>query len=79
MEQNYFSRDIAKSYLNFFASKNHAIIPSSSLIPDGDASVLFNIAGMQPLIPYFYGTPHPAGKRLANIQKCIRTNDIDDV
>lgn len=71
--------DIRKKYLDFFASKNHAIIPSAPLVPENDPSVLFNTAGMQPLVPYLLGEPHPLGKRLADVQKCVRTGDIDDV
>ncbi|MDO5022106.1 MAG: alanine--tRNA ligase [Eubacteriales bacterium] len=66
-------------FLNFFKEKQHAIIPSSSVIPENDPTVLFTTAGMHPLVPYLMGQPHPAGKRLANVQKCIRTGDIDDV
>jgi alanyl-tRNA synthetase len=73
------SNDIRQKFLNFFKSKGHAILPSASLIPVGDASVLFTTAGMQPLVPYLLGETHPAGKRLASIQKCVRTGDIDDI
>lgn len=66
-------------YINFFVSKGHKQIPSAPVIPENDPSVLFNTAGMQPLIPYLMGTPHPYGKRLCDYQKCIRTNDIDEV
>ncbi|MBP6981278.1 alanine--tRNA ligase [Candidatus Gracilibacteria bacterium] len=71
--------EIRQKYLDFFRSKNHAIIPSSPLVPENDPSVLFNTAGMQPLVPYLLGEPHPLGKRLADAQKCVRTGDIDDV
>jgi alanyl-tRNA synthetase len=70
---------IRQQYLDFFKSKNHAIIPSAPLIPENDPSVLFNTAGMQPLVPYLLWEPHPLGKRLADVQKCVRTGDIDDV
>ncbi len=70
---------IRAKYLDFFRSKNHAIIPSAPLVPENDPSVLFNTAGMQPLVPYLLGEPHPLGKRLADVQKCVRTGDIDDV
>ncbi len=70
---------IRTKYLEFFRSKNHAIIPSAPLVPENDPSVLFNTAGMQPLVPYLLGEPHPLGKRLADAQKCVRTGDIDDV
>lgn len=73
------SSELRQKYLEFFKSKGHAIIPSASVIPEHDPTVLFTTAGMQPLVPYLMGQPHPAGKRLANIQKCIRTQDIDEV
>jgi alanyl-tRNA synthetase len=73
------SSDIRKKYLEFFQARGHKIIPSASLIPENDPTVLFTTAGMHPLVPYLLGESHPAGKRLANIQKCIRTGDIDDV
>ena len=71
--------EIRNKYVNFFKSKGHTIIPSAPLIPENDASVLFNTAGMQPLVPYLMGEPHPNGKRLTNYQKCLRTVDIDEV
>jgi len=70
---------LRKKYLDFFKSKGHAIIPSASLIPENDPTVLFTTAGMHPLVPYLMGEKHPLGKRLCNVQKCIRTGDIDDV
>ncbi len=70
---------IRQKYLDFFRSHGHVIIPSAPLVPENDPSVLFNTAGMQPLIPYLLGEPHPSGKRLADVQKCVRTGDIDDV
>jgi len=66
-------------YLNFFKDKGHAIIPSASLIPENDPTVLFTTAGMHPLVPYLMGEKHAAGTRLTDFQKCIRTNDIDEV
>lgn len=66
-------------YINYFVSKGHKQIPSAPVVPENDASVLFNTAGMQPLIPYLMGKKHPYGKRLTNYQKCIRTNDLDSV
>lgn len=72
-------KELIKAYLNFFKSKGHAIIPSSSLIPENDPSVLFTTAGMHPLVPFLMGQKHPLGKRIANVQKCIRTSDIDEV
>ncbi len=71
--------EIRQKYLDFFQSKDHAIIPSAPLVPENDPSVLFNTAGMQPLVPYLLWEPHPLGKRLADVQKCVRTGDIDDV
>lgn len=73
------SDEIRKRFLAFFQKRGHAIIPSASLVPENDPSVLFNTAGMQPLVPYLLGEPHPAGTRIADIQKCVRTGDIDDV
>ncbi len=73
------SSDIRSKYLEFFKTKNHAIIPSAPVIPENDPSVLFNTAGMQPLVPYLLGEPHPMGKRIADVQKCVRTNDIEEV
>lgn len=73
------SKEIRQKYLEFFASKGHTIIPSSSLVPENDPTVLFTTAGMHPLVPYLLGAEHPGGKRLADVQKCIRTGDIDEV
>jgi alanyl-tRNA synthetase len=74
------ANEIRQKFLNFFRERGHEIIPSSSLLPENDPSVLFNTAGMQPLVPYLMGLPHPSGsKRLANVQKCVRTNDIEEV
>ena len=66
-------------YIDFFTSKGHVFIPSSPVVPENDPSVLFNTAGMQPLIPYLKGEKHPLGTRLCDYQKCIRTNDLDSV
>ena len=71
--------DIRNKYLNFFKNHNHKIIPSSPLIPENDPSVLFTTAGMQPMVPYLLGQPHTEGKRITDYQKCLRTNDIDEV
>lgn len=73
------SNEIRSKFLNFFKERGHVILPSASLVPENDPSVLFNTAGMQPLVPYLLGQTHPAGKRLASSQKCVRTNDIDEV
>ena len=71
--------EIRNKYLNFFKEHGHAVIPSASLIPENDPSVLFTTAGMQPLVPYLLGEKHPEGTRLTDYQKCLRTNDIDEV
>lgn len=71
--------EIRNKYLNFFKKHGHEIIPSASLIPENDPSVLFTTAGMQPLVPYLLGEKHPAGTRLTDYQKCVRTVDIDEV
>ena len=71
--------ELRQKYLDFFKSKNHAIISSASLIPENDPTVLFTTAGMHPLVPYLMGQKHPAGVRLADAQKCVRTDDIDEV
>ena len=71
--------EIRNKYLNFFKNHGHAVIPSAPLIPENDPSVLFTTAGMQPLVPYLLGEKHPEGKRLTDYQKCLRTNDIDEV
>lgn len=73
------SNQLREAYLNYFEAKGHKIIPSASLIPENDASVLFTTAGMHPLVPYLLGQTHPSGKRLADVQKCVRTGDIDEV
>jgi alanyl-tRNA synthetase len=73
------SAEIRKRFLEFFEKRGHAIIPSASLVPENDPSVLFNTAGMQPLVPYLMGEKHPLGTRLVNFQKCVRTVDIDDI
>ena len=73
------SDEVRNLYLKFFESKGHIIIDSASLIPENDPTVLFITAGMQPLVPYLMGAKHPAGRRLADCQKCLRTDDIDDV
>ena len=66
-------------YINFFVSKGHKQIPSAPVVPENDPSVLFNTAGMQPLIPYLLGEKHPYGTRLCDYQKCIRTNDLENI
>ena len=71
--------EIRNKYLNFFKNHGHSVIPSAPLIPENDPSVLFNTAGMQPLVPYLLGEKHPLGTRLTDYQKCVRTNDIDEV
>jgi len=71
--------ELKQKYLEFFEERGHAIVPSAPLIPEHDPSVLFTTSGMHPLVPYLLGQPHPQGTRLADVQKCIRTTDIDDV
>ena len=71
--------EIRNKYLNFFKNHGHKVVPSAPLIPENDPSVLFTTAGMQPLVPYLLGEKHPEGTRLTDYQKCIRTNDIDEV
>ncbi len=66
-------------YIDFFKSKGHVQVPSAPVVPENDNTVLFNTAGMQPLVPYLKGEKHPFGKRICNYQKCIRTNDLDEV
>ena len=73
------SLNLREKYISFFESKGHKQIPSAPVVPENDPSVLFNTAGMQPLVPYLLGEPHPYGKRLCDYQKCMRTNDLDEV
>ena len=75
----YTAEQLRKDFLNFFKGKQHSILPSASLIPENDPTVLFTTAGMHPLVPFLLGQKHPSGKRLANVQICIRTGDIDEV
>ncbi len=77
--RNLTSKELRSLYLDFFKEKGHAIIPSASLIPENDPTVLFTTAGMHPLVPYLMGEKHPEGVRLCNVQKCVRTGDIDEV
>jgi alanyl-tRNA synthetase len=73
------SVELREKFLNFFKSKGHTIIPSASLVPENDPTVLFTTAGMHPLVPFLLGQKHPGGTKLTDVQKCIRTGDIDDV
>ncbi|MGI6707155.1 MAG: alanine--tRNA ligase [Clostridia bacterium] len=73
------ANELREKFLRFFEEKGHAVIPSASLIPENDPTVLFTTAGMHPLVPYLLGQKHPEGRRLTNVQKCVRTGDIDDV
>ena len=73
------SDELRKKWMDFFKARNHTPISSASLIPENDPTVLFTTAGMHPLVPYLLGQPHPAGKRLCDTQKCVRTGDIDEV
>ncbi len=72
-------KELIKKYIEFFKSKNHKEIPNSSLVPENDSTVLFTTAGMHPIVPFLLGEKHPLGKNLVNVQRCIRTGDIDDV
>ena len=73
------STQLRKAYLDFFKARGHAVIPAASLVPENDPTVLFTTAGMHPLVPYLLGEKHPAGKRLTDVQICVRTGDIDEV
>ena len=73
------SIELRNKFLNFFESKNHKIISGVGLVPENDPTVLFTTAGMHPLVPYLAGQEHPSGKRLTDFQKCLRTDDIDEV
>ncbi len=79
MAQNWTRKKLIKAYIDFFKSKDHKEIANVSLIPENDPTVLFTTAGMHPLVPFLLGQKHPLGKRLCNVQKCIRTQDIDEV
>jgi alanyl-tRNA synthetase len=72
-------KDLREKYIHFFEERGHHCIPSASLLPENDPTVLFTTAGMHPLVPFLLGEPHPRGRRLVNFQKCIRTNDIEEV
>ena len=72
-------KELIKEYVSFFKTKGHKEIKNSSLVPENDPTVLFTTAGMHPLVPYLLGEKHPQGKRLVNVQRCIRTGDIDEV
>ena len=71
--------ELRQKYLDFFATRGHAIIPSAPLVPENDPTTLFTSSGMQPLIPYLMGQTHPLGKRLTNSQKSFRSQDIEEV
>ena len=73
------SQEVRQKYLEFFRERGHAVIPSAPIVPENDPTTLFTSSGMQPLIPYLLGQPHPLGKKLANSRICIRTQDIDEV
>ena len=72
-------QELIKKYIEFFRSKGHREIPSASLIPENDPTVLFTTAGMHPLVPFLLGQKHPLGKRIVDVQKCLRTGDIDEI
>lgn len=73
------SKELRKAFCDFYIERGHKLLPSASLIPENDPTVLFTTAGMHPLVPYLQGEPHPLGKRLCSVQKCVRTGDIDEV
>ncbi len=73
------TNELRQAYLDFFKSHGHTVIPGASLVPENDPTVLFTTAGMHPLVPYLLGEPHPGGKRLTDVQLCVRTQDIDEV
>lgn len=73
------AKELKKKFIDFFEKKGHQLIPSSSLIPENDPSVLFTTAGMHPLVPYLLGEVHPQGRKLCSLQRCLRTDDIDNV
>ena len=77
--KTYHSADLRAMFLKFFQDHGHAVISSASVIPENDPTVLFTTAGMHPLVPYLMGAEAPAGTRLTDVQKCVRTGDIDDV
>jgi alanyl-tRNA synthetase len=79
MEAKLQAKQIKQRYIDYFKKKGHALIPSASLIPENDPTVLFTTAGMHPLVPFLLGQKHPLGKKLASVQKCLRTGDIDEV
>src|SRR3954463_3206898 len=77
--RNLTTADLRSMYLEYFRERDHAVIPSASLVPDRDGSVLFTTAGMHPLVPYLMGREHKAGGRLVNCQKGLRTSDMEEV
>ncbi len=77
--QHLSSSETRTRFLNFFREHGHTVVPSASLVPENDPTVLFTTAGMQPLVPYLMGEPHPLGRRIASAQKCVRTGDIEEV
>src|SRR3989339_784625 len=79
MDHKLSAHEIRQRFLKFFKDRKHTIIPSADLIPENDPTLLFVNSGMYPLIPYLLGEKHPGGKRLTDVQKCIRTGDIDEV
>ncbi|MDO8424990.1 MAG: alanine--tRNA ligase [bacterium] len=79
MQELWTAQRIRETFLRFYKERGHTILPSASLVPENDPTVLFTTAGMHPLVPYLLGERHPGGTRLANVQKCVRTQDIDEV
>src|SRR3989338_425937 len=79
MTQGMRAGDIRKAYLNFFAERGHKIVPSALLVPENDPTTLFTGSGMQPIVPYLLGEPHPLGTRIMDSEKCFRAGDMDEV
>src|SRR5512147_1935289 len=73
------SNELRTRYIQFFEARGHRYLPSAPLLPENDPTVLFTTAGMHPLVPFLLGEPHPHGRRLVDVQKCLRTDDIDEV
>src|SRR3989344_5651757 len=73
------AKDIIEKYISFFEKRGHKRIPNASLVPENDPTTLFTSSGMQPLVPYLLGEPHPSGKRLVNVQNSFRAQDIDEI
>ncbi|MBI3255900.1 MAG: alanine--tRNA ligase, partial [Candidatus Andersenbacteria bacterium] len=73
------TNEVRQKFLDFFKSRGHVIVPSAPIVPENDPTTLFTGSGMQPMVPYLLGQPHPLGKRIADSQKCLRVQDIEDI